>query len=107
MLSLETIKQKALELASTRLGEEVRDAVVEEAADFEGQKSPRVTILLKSKWSVDPPGSKLNDISSRLNSFLSIGGDPRFAYTHYMTAREFSASHDKSKPTLKRSRAAG
>jgi hypothetical protein len=106
MLSLDAIKEKALELAKARLGQEVKDAVVEEAADFEGQESLRVTILLRSKWSVDPPGGKLNDISSRLNSFLSISGDPRFAYTHYMTAREFSSSHDKSKPALKRSRAA-
>jgi hypothetical protein len=107
MVSVENVKEKAHELAFARLGAEVKDVVVEEIVDSEGRKGLRVTVLIKSKWSADPPGNKLNDISSRLNSYLSSNGDQRFAYTHYMTAKEFSSSHDRRKPTPKRRSAAG
>jgi hypothetical protein len=107
MLSIDEVKQKALELAQARLGEEIGDVVVKEDQDFEGRNSLRVTILLKSGWRTNPPGSKLNDISSKLNAFLSEHSDPRFAYTHYMTAREFMEGNDRSQSTPKRRSRAG
>jgi len=107
MLSSDEVKQKALELAQARLGEEVSDVIVRDDEDSEGRNSLRVTILLKSGWRTNPPGSKLNDISSKLNAFLSERSDPRFAYTHYMTAREFVEANDRSQSTPKRRSRAG
>lgn len=105
MLSVDEVKRKALELARSRLGSEVKDVIVTEDSDFEGRKSLRVTVLIRSGWSAAPPGDKLVDITSRLNSFLSESDDERFAYTHYMTPREFSASNAGRKPTPNRRRA--
>lgn len=106
MLDTEQIKGKALELARNALGPEIKDVIVEQRPDFEGRTSLRVTVLIKSRWSADPPGNKLNDLSRRLNAFLTENDDPRFAYTHYMTPREFSASNAGRKPTANRRRAA-
>jgi hypothetical protein len=107
MLDLQTIKERALALARERLGGGVSDVIVREDVDFQGHKSLRVTILMKATWQTSLPGEKLNDISSKLNSFLSEHGDERFAYTHYMTTREFSESNDRRKSTVKRRSRAG
>lgn len=107
MLTLDQIKAEAVQIARAKLGNEVKDIVVSENLDFEGRPSLRVTIILKSKWSVDPPGNMLNEISRRLTSYLSSNGDDRFPYTHYMTAREFTALDAKPKSTSKRRQAAG
>lgn len=107
MLTLDDIKGRALEKAQQRLGEEARDVVVENATDHEGRPSLRVTIILKSKWSIDPPGNSLNEITRYLASYLSEHGDERFPFTHYMTAREFSNSNDKPGSTSKRRNVAG
>jgi hypothetical protein len=107
MLSNAAIREKALGLARAQLGLQVKDVVVADDADSEGRKSLRVTVLIKSGWSATPPGDKLVDITTRLNSFLSGNDDQRFAYTHYMTPREFTASDAGRKPISKPRRAAG
>jgi hypothetical protein len=107
MLSNAAIREKALQLARAQLGLQVKDVVVADDTDSEGRKSLRVTVLIKSGWSAAPPGDKLVDITTRLNGFLSENEDQRFAYTHYMTPREFSASDAGRKPTSKTRRAAG
>ncbi|HEX3675132.1 MAG TPA: hypothetical protein VHU87_12735 [Rhizomicrobium sp.] len=107
MLLLENIRDKALELAQAGLGLEVKNVVVETDTDAEGEQSLRVTIVIKSPWTGEPSGRKLNTISSQLNSYLSKSGDSRFAYTHYMTAREFTASNAQRKSAPKRRSAVG
>ena len=107
MVSIAAIREKALELAQAHLGPQVKDVIVVDDTDFEGRKSLRVTMLIKSQWSAPPPGDKLVDITTRLNAFLSENDDQRFAYTHYMTPREFSASDAVRKPASKSRRAAG
>lgn len=107
MLKLTQIKNEAVRIARAKLGSEVKDVVVADDVDFEGRPSLRVTVILRSGWSVDPPGNMLNEISRKLTSFLAEKGDERFPYTHYMTTREFDASHAKPRPTVKRRQAAG
>jgi hypothetical protein len=106
MMKLDEIKSEALQIARAKLGNDVKDAIVKEDVDSEGRPSLRVTIILKSQWSVDPPGSALNEISRRLTSYLSSNGDERFPYTHYMTTREFTALHAKPGSTARRRQAA-
>ena len=107
MLSNATSREKALELARAQLGPQVKDVVVADDTDSEGRKSLRVTVSIRSGWGTTVPGDKLVDITTRLNGFLSKNDDQRFAYTHYMTPREFSASDAGRKPTSKARRAAG
>ena len=107
MISIETVKEKALELARTKLGDNVKTVVVADDTDSEGRPSLRVTVILRAQWSTDPPGAALNAISRDLNVFLSSRNDERFAYTHYMTSKEFASSHDRPKATIRGRRATG
>jgi hypothetical protein len=106
MVQLNDLKTHALQISKNKLGDEVKDVVVGEEENYEGDPSFRVTIILKSKWSVDPPGNSLNEISRQLRSYLSSNGDSRFAYTHYMTSREYSDLNDRPKSTSGRGRRA-
>ncbi len=106
MLQLQQIREKATEIARMRLGFEVKDVVVGEDADSEGRPSLWVTIVLKAAWAGQAPGSKLNEISSQLNSYLATNGDTRFAYTHYLCAREVAASNAVRNSAPKRRSAA-
>lgn len=107
MVQLSDLKTQALRISKAKLGDEVKDVLVEEEENYEGDPSLRVTIILKSKWSVDPPGNALNEISRQLRSYLSDSDDKRFAYTHYMTSREYLNLHDRPKSASGRRRRAG
>lgn len=104
MLNLNQIRDQAFQISKNKLGNDVKDVVVSEDSNYEGDPSLRVVIILKSKWSVDPPGNSLNEISRQLRSYLSDNSDSRFAYTHYMTSREFSDLNDRPKSATRRSR---
>lgn len=107
MVQLSDLKTQALRISKAELGDDVKDVHVEEEENYEGEPSFRVTIILKSKWSVDPPGNSLNKISRQLRSYLADNGDNRFAYTHYMTSREYSDLNDRPKSTSGRRRRVG
>ena len=109
MVSLIEVHDRALQLARAQLGEEVKNVVVEDDIDLDGRPCLRVTVILKSQWSVDPPGVKLGHISLELSDFLVQAGDQRFPYTHYVTAREYSTSFpsdDRRTTTHRRRKAA-
>lgn len=86
------VKKYVLELARKKLGREVKDVVIQDDRDSEGRPSLRITIILKSRWSTTLPGNALGEISLSVIDYLSKRNDDRYPYTHYMTAREFTAS---------------